>query len=52
MDILVVNLVLYILAATCFFLFSVGHVHARVNFLGLGVFFWSLVPLIATLQKL
>lgn len=48
---LVVFLILYILAASCFFAYSVGHVHSRVNLLGLGVFFWALVPLIQTIQK-
>jgi hypothetical protein len=47
-----VHLILYILAATCFLAFSVGKNHERVNLLGLGVFFWSLVPLIETVQKL
>lgn len=52
MSLLTVYLVLYILAAACFLGYSVGARHPRVNLLGLGVFFWSLAPLIETISKL
>ena len=52
MDLLVVFVVLYVLAATCFLGFALGAAHPKINLLGLGVFFWALVPLIQTLQKL
>lgn len=49
-----VYLVLYILAASCFLLYTLFNDHHKLpfNLLGLGVFFWSLVPLIQTLHKL
>ena len=52
MELLVLYLVLYLLAACCFLAYAVGFHQARINLLGLGVFFWALVPLIQTLQKL
>lgn len=52
MDLIVLFALLYILAAGCFLAYAVGRNHAKINLLGLGVFFWSLVPLIQTLQKL
>lgn len=48
---LVLDLLLYIIAATCFLLFSLN-VATKWHLLGLGVFFWSLVPLIDTINKL
>ena len=51
MDLLVLFLLLYMLAAGCFFAYALGARSPRVSLLGLGVFFWSLVPLIQTLQK-
>jgi hypothetical protein len=51
MDLRVLHLILYILAATCFFAFSFGREHPRVNLLGLGVFFWALVPLTQTINN-
>lgn len=44
-------LLLYIAAAVCFLLYSLGVV-TKIHLLGLGVFFWSLVPLIQTFQKI
>ena len=52
MDLLVLFALLYVLAAACFLGYTVGAWHSNGNLLGLGVFFWSLVPLIQTLQKL
>ena len=52
MDVVMLYLVLYLLAATCFLGYAAGAKHPRINLLGLGVFFWALVPLIQTLQKL
>lgn len=52
MDLISLYLVLYVLATACFFGYTLGTNHPRVNLLGLGVFFWSLVPLIQTIQKL
>ena len=52
MSLLAVFIVLYVLAAACFFGYALGARHPKINLLGLGVFFWSLVPLIQTLQKL
>lgn len=52
MTLTAVYLVLYILAASCFMAYTLGHTRASVNWLGLGVFFWSLVPLIQTINKL
>lgn len=51
---LYIDIVLYVLAAICFLLFAVAYESPRVklNLLGLGVLFWSLVPLIHTLAKL
>ena len=49
---LVIYLVLYVLASACFLAFSFGQPAGRVNLLGLGVFFWSLVPILETAQKL
>lgn len=49
---LILFLILYILASLCFFLYALGKPVGSVHLLGLGVFFWSLVPLIQTLQKL
>lgn len=51
---LALYLILYVLAAACFLTFAVANdrpTRFKVNLLGLGVFFWSLVPLIQTLQK-
>lgn len=48
----VVYLLLYILAAACFAAYTFGATFRNLHLLGLGVFFWSLVPLIQTLQKL
>lgn len=46
-------LLLYVIAAVCFFIFAfVRETSARVNFLGLGIFVWALVPILQTLQKL
>ena len=52
MDLFVVFVVLYVLAAACFLGYALGAAHPKINLLGLGVFFWALVPLIQTLQKL
>ena len=52
MDITILYLLLYICAAVCFFLYSFDGEGIKVNLLGLGVLFWSLVPLIQTLHKL
>lgn len=49
---LVIYLILYSLAAVCFLAYSLRAPVPHVNLLGLGVFFWALVPLIQTLQKL
>ena len=49
---LILYFILYILAAVCFFIYAIAKYKAKVNLLGLGVFFWSLVPLIQTFQKL
>lgn len=43
--------VLYVLSSVCFLSYAMG-AKASVHLLGLGVFFWSLVPLIQTIQKL
>lgn len=43
----IVYLILYILAAVCFLVAASGRsVHPRVHLVGLGLFFWVLVPLI------
>lgn len=47
-----VELILYICAALCFALFASQKFSTRVHLLGLGVFFWSLVPLLETIHKL
>ena len=52
MDFVVLYVILYTLAAACFFGYALGATHPKVNLLGLGVFFWTLVPLIQTLQEL
>lgn len=52
MDLLTVYVILYILAAACFFGYSLNLVVRHVNLLGLGVFFWSLVALIKTLHQM
>ena len=49
---LVVYAILYTLAALCFFAYSLRVSLPHIHLLGLGVFFWALVPLIQTLQKL
>lgn len=51
MNLIVLYLILYILAAVSFLGYTLGAAHPRVSLLGLGVFFWSLVPLIQTIQK-
>lgn len=46
-------LLLYLLASVCFIAYAIGGIAPRrLSLLGLGVFFWSLVPLIQTIQKL
>lgn len=40
------DIILYVLAAFCFFLAAIGVNHERVNFLALGLLAWVLVPLI------
>lgn len=49
---LIVYVILYVCAAVCFFAYSLRVNPPHINLLGLGVFFWALVPLIQTLQKL
>lgn len=49
---LIIFLILYVLAAGCFFAFALNVKTTRLHLLGLGVFFWSLVPLIETLRQL
>lgn len=46
------DLILYALAAFCFFLsaFATPHVPDRINLVALGLFFWVLVPLITLAQ--
>jgi hypothetical protein len=50
---LAITLILLIVAAVCFALaaFNVAP-NPRVNWLGLGLFFWVLVPLISTVSRL
>lgn len=50
MNIVVVYLILYLLAAISFLVFAVAHPPVKINLLGLGVFFWALVPLIQTIR--
>jgi hypothetical protein len=49
---LVTFLILYVLASSCFVAYAFSDNVTRVNLLGLGVFFWSLVPLLQTINKL
>ena len=48
---IVFYVILYVLASLCFLAYAMG-AKVSIHLLGLGVFFWSLVPLIQTVQKL
>lgn len=53
---LALYLLLYTVAAVLFILAALGHSanvgNRQFNLLGLGLFFWTLVPLLMTVQKL
>ena len=49
---LTIYLILYVLAALCFLAYALKLNSGRVSLLGLGVFFWALVPLITTAMRL
>lgn len=45
-------MILYLFAAVCFALAAMGVPVRTINLLGLGLFFWVLVPLIMSLKAL
>ena len=48
---IVLYVILYALASACFLAYALG-AKVSIHLLGLGVFFWSLVPLIQSAIKL
>ena len=52
MDLHILHLVFYLLAVLCFAAYSFGKEHDKVNYLGLGVTFWALVPLTQSIADL
>jgi predicted S18 family serine protease len=49
---LVISLILLILAAGCFAAAAFNVASPRVNLIALGLLFWVVVPLIATIDRL
>jgi hypothetical protein len=50
--VIVLYFVLLLLSAVCFVLSALGFSHRKLNFFALGLFFWVMVPLLQTLQRL